>query len=256
MIFALKLFGYILWAKRRWALFILIPPVIYCLIAALVPDRFSIEQHISATQTAEVRLGKKPGSTLPMQDILAQPDIFFQDDFALLLFKRSVFPDSADSASSLSLPVSLKNMVGKNMSLSKSGNQAVVVSYDGPDRHMGRKLVSFYAQRLADKLIPDTKHTGPKAHSDQSQLMGQLETEGRRAWWRMDRLVPLIGIILASMLAFIGLIALFAFMDSSLKSERQVARYVDLPILGVVPNLDSLSAALKEGPSNDRTYQM
>jgi capsular polysaccharide biosynthesis protein len=52
----------------------------------------------------------------------------------------------------------------------------------------------------------------------------------------------LIGFI--SLSGILVLLVIFEWSDPSLKSERQVAQYLELPILGSLPDLNKISVAL------------
>jgi len=75
-----------------------------------------------------------------------------------------------------------------------------------------------------------------------------MELREKRILWRAERSIPAINILILSLIVLLFLIGALEFIDPSLKSERQVARYLGLRSLGVLPDLHKLSRAIKKGP--------
>ena len=74
--------------------------------------------------------------------------------------------------------------------------------------------------------------------------MGNIEINAHRTLWRPERLVPLVLITFISLIGVLMVLVLLEWSDPSFKSERQVAQYLELPILGSLPNLNKISASL------------
>jgi len=245
MRFFLKHYVHAVSARRCWLLLLFIPPLAYLLITTIIPDRFSIEQEISIPKNASVQFGKKPGSYLPMSDIASQPESFFQDGFALILLKRELNPDTILNPTKAPLG-RLRMIVENSMTLTLKGEKTAVVVYKGEDRDLGKKLVAFYSQRLFSKI----KAGGPRIHpEDRNQqpsasLIGQPKITDHRAFWRSERLFPSLVIAAISLFVILIIIALIEWLDPSFRSERQLARYLGLPIIGSVPNLKKISDAM------------
>jgi capsular polysaccharide biosynthesis protein len=71
-----------------------------------------------------------------------------------------------------------------------------------------------------------------------------MKINEHRTLWRHERLVPLALITFISLIGVLIVLAVLEWSDPSFKSERQVAQYLDLPILGSLPDLNKISAAL------------
>lgn len=76
-------------------------------------------------------------------------------------------------------------------------------------------------------------------------LTGGKILEQHRALWRPERLVPSVTILFISLCIMLLTLITLEWMDPSFKSERQVARYLGVPILGSLPNLEKLAQATK-----------
>ena len=246
MRFFLKRYVHAISAHRRLLLLFFIPPFVYLLLSAIIPDRFSIQQKISIEKNALVRVGKKPGSSLRMNEIISRPESFFQDDFALMLLERRLNPDTSLGPAKTSLS-GLKTVVSKTMMLTMKGEKTVVIAYHGDDPNLGEKLVGFYSQRLVNKLkagsSPGSKIGDRKKHP-YGNFIGRTEVKKHCALWRFQRLFPSLVIAVISLFVILIIIALIEWLDPSFKSERQVARYLDLPIVGSLPNLKKISDAI------------
>ena len=246
MRFFLKRYVHAFSAHRRLLLLFLIPLFVYLLLSATIPDRFSVEQEIAIPKNALVRVGKRPGSTLPMSEMILRPESFFQDDFALLLLEKRLNPDTFLGPAKTPLS-DLKATVETGMTLTMTGGKRVAVAYHGNDRDLGEKLVGFYSQRLVNKLktgsSPASK-IGNRKKKPSASLIGQTGINEFRALWRTQRLYPSLVIAVISVLIILIIIALIEWLDPSFKSERQVARYLGIPILGSLPNLKKISDAI------------
>jgi len=250
MRFFLKRYVHAISARRRWLLLLFIPPLAYLLITTMIPDRFSIEQEISISKNASVQLGKRPGSSLRLSDIVSRPGSFFQDGFALILLKRELNPDTVLKPTEIPLG-RLKTIVENGMTLTLKGEKTAVIAYEGENRNLGEKLVAFYSQRLVGKI--KTSGPGIRIHPEDrnkqpsASLIGQTEINEHRAFWRPERLFPSLMSAMISLFVILIIIALIEWLDPSFKSERQLARYLGLPIIGSVPNLKKISDAMSAG---------
>jgi hypothetical protein len=75
-------------------------------------------------------------------------------------------------------------------------------------------------------------------------LRGDLIVEAHRALWRSDRAAPVAQALIISLIAVIVFLGVLEWSDPAFKSERQIARYLGVPILGSLPDLTLISDAL------------
>jgi len=246
MRFLLKRYLHAISAHRRLLLLFFIPPFVYVLLSAIVADRFSVEQKIAVPKNALVRVGKRPGSTVPMSEIISRSETFFQDDFALMLLEKQLNSDTALRPAKT--PRSgLRMSIETGMTLTMSGGKTVALAYYGDDRNLGEKLVAFYSQRLVNKLTASNSvnsKIGNRKKQPSGSLIGHPEIKEYRSFWRIQRLFPSLVIAVISLFVLLVIIALIEGLDPSFKSERQVARYLGLPIIGSLPNLKKISEAI------------
>ena len=56
--------------------------------------------------------------------------------------------------------------------------------------------------------------------------------------------MPLLLSLFLSVLGVAGLLWALEWMDPSFKSERQIARYLDVPVLGSMPDLNKITNSM------------
>ena len=159
------------------------------------------------------------------------------------------------------------------MTLNPADDGSVLLSYYGHDIDLGKILVDFYTQRLIarskDGLVrsmrnparagvsetsggPPQLHAARPAGTDSAMSSSRpAATEGamriheHRTFWRPDRLLPALEILAGALVIWLILAGFVELADPSLKTERQVSRYLDLPVIGAMPDLDQLYQRLQ-----------
>jgi hypothetical protein len=230
--------------RRLWLLLILLIPLAYLSWSAIRSDRFSVKQSISIAKESPVAFGVTPVGFERMGDIVARPDNFFQNNFTVRKLYSDLHTGTAMYGSDGQFNT-LFNNIKNNMSLTMPDDNVVTITYHGRDQKLGKTLVGYYSKRLVQKAKEGLDRS--KLRNSKSQLpklKGSMEVEEHRALWRSERLSPLVVIFIISLIAVMALLAVLEWTDLSFKSERQVARYLGLPILGSLPDLSKISAEL------------
>ncbi|MBI5589809.1 MAG: hypothetical protein HY881_04950 [Deltaproteobacteria bacterium] len=258
---------------RVWLPFVFLPLAIYLLVAAAVPDRFYVTQMLAVQKTAPIALSKTPVDIILMGEMASNPAWLFLDDFAitdLIKYVEMTLHGRKEDATSRNL----RGVIENSMSLKTADEAHVLLSYYGHDADMGKMLVNYYTQRLVsrskDGLIRSTKkldrantseNNGPPriqpvrkdAPDTESTLFpsqsavpeGDIIVQGHRIFWRSSRLLPAAMILAGSLVLMFILAGFVEWIDPSFKSERQTSRYLDLRIIGVMPNLEPLVLRMK-----------
>lgn len=250
MNFQIKRFIYGVSKRRLLLLLILVPPFVFLSLSAIRSDRFSIKQDISISKDSPVALASGPLGLERMEKIASHPDDFFQNNFAVRKLYTNLYAGTAVYRADRQFRF-LLDTIKDGMSLSMPSENIVRITYHGKDQKIGQALVSYYSQRLVLKAKEglsrserqDFNGTVPK-------LMGGVEVEKHTALWRTERLLPFVIICILSLVVVLILLGLLEWSDQSLKTERQVARYLELPIIGSLPDLNKISAALVAKSSN------
>jgi hypothetical protein len=253
--FFIRRYLFALLLRRIWLPFALIPPLVYLGVSACIPDRFLIYQDISISPETKLPVPTSPVDIMPISEFISKPADFFMDKYAV--------KEIADMLSAGIImerdPRLFRTLVDKvetEMSLVLVSAKKIRIIYYGTDHNTGKKLVAYYSTRLLKKadegarrsrLHGPKKRLGPKEEaSGTADLFGKTEVRKERALWRTERLLPAIQILILSLIVLLSLIGAMEFVDPALKSERQIARYLGLRSLGVLPDLSKLSRAIRK----------
>ena len=232
-------------SKRRiWLLLILFPPMFYIFASAGYTDRFSIKQNISISKDLPFALTAGPSGLKPIKEIVIHPENFFLNNYAVRKLYTKLYVGKAvyrTDGQFRNLLETIKN----TMSIETPSEDIAIIAYNGKDKAIGQTLVNYYVNRLIEKGKEGLLRSKYKESSFKlPALMGSMEINEHRALWRAERLVPLVLITLISLIGVLMILAVLEWSDPSFKSERQVAQYLGLPILGSLPDLNKISAAL------------
>lgn len=252
--FFIRRYLFALLQRRLWLLLAFLPPLIYLGVSAGIPDRFLIYQHLSIPQDAKVPVSTSPVDIMPMSEFIEHPDDFFLDRYAIKEISEIISADTVKAQRQGPFRSPVRQI--EEMSLGKLEGEKVRVAYYGADPNKGKKLVAYYSKRLVKKVHEGTRRSrlhGTKKSPEQQRaapeaadMLGKIELEPERSLWRAERFVPSIQIFIVSLIALLLIIGGMEFIDPSLKSERQIARYLGIRSLGVLPNLNKLSRAIKK----------
>ena len=250
MNFQMKRYIYGVSKRRLLLLLILVPPFVFLALSAIRSDRFSIKQDISISKNSPVALASGPMGLEQMENIASNPDDFFQNNFAVRKLYTNLYAGTAVYRADRQFRI-LLDTIKEDMSLSMPSENIVRITYHGKNQKIGQALVGYYSQRL---LLKAKEGLSRSEHQDSMnmvpKLMGGMEFEEHQALWRIERLLPFVIICFVSLMGVLFLLGMLEWSDQSLKTERQVARYLELPIIGSLPDLNKISAALVSKPQN------
>jgi hypothetical protein len=247
MRFFLRRYGRALRFHQKWALLALPPLFLYLGLAAFYDVTFSVSQGLSPySGDLPVAASDSPLGTVTLNALLADPDLLFLDGFALMQLQKSL--GLIDHDAGLAGDLELRRAVHSTLALSTTGDTGLQLSYTGKDQALGRLFVAFYSERLLKRLQDGLARTRSRAAAPPLSIpaAGELVVVGRRSLWSADRLLPACSVLLLSGLGVMVLIALVELADRSFKSERQMARYLGVPVLGAIPDAGPLVRALPE----------
>jgi hypothetical protein len=232
---------------RHWTLIALVPVMLYLIVAAVRVDNFLITQDFSYSGEIRIAMSQRLADTRPLEALLADPDRLFLDPFALSeLQQRLEFqPQTRERPTSQGL----KRLAHGSMKLSIQPDSRLRLTYTGSYAHIGETMVDVYSQLLVQRVEAGTaRHPAPAVATAPSRFepVGTLTTTGVASLWSAERLPRAILVFVLSLLAVLLLIGILELSDPSFKSERQIARYLGLPVLGSMPDVTQLTRHLKE----------
>lgn len=244
MNFQMRRYLYGVSKRRLLLLLILVPPFVFLALSAMRSDRFSIKQDISISKDSPVALASGPIGLEQMEKIASRPDDFFQNNFAVRKLYTNLYAGTAVYRADRQFRILLET-IRNDMSLTMPSKDIVRITYHGKDQKIGQALVGYYSQRLvlkAQEGVARSEHRDSK--NMVPKLMDGMAVEEHQALWRIERLLPFVIICIVSLMGVLVLLGVLEWSDQSLKTERQVARYLELPIIGSLPDLNKISAAL------------
>ncbi|GEM_PF-1462388 len=242
-------------AKRYKAWFFLsfLMPGLYLLSAFYAPDRHTVWQDVQLPKETRFASATTPTVFNTIDEVITDQALFFQNNFAV----NRYFNLSMENVQHLEKERYQKvtAAIRSNITLSYTDGTARV-TYLGKDPELGNDLVGYYARRLVRKAREGIERSGLLVPQNrQPKLASGIESSAIRALWRPDRLGPMLILFVASVLAVLVLIAALEWNDAALKSERQIARYVNLPVLGSLPDLNRITKVLgEEQPDDDMAH--
>jgi len=245
----------------------------------------------------QISLSTDSADVRPLNELIENPRSLFIEDFpfkeltSYLGAKANDYPDLEFQR--------VKTLVDKAMSLRASGENTLVIAYQGRDTEFGKALVGFYAHRLikgirigmrsqslqtpkqrASRLTSSVagqknspagiltvsptpsealrgSHGSTRAGDGEPQadkrlavanpsvrFIGEIEVQSVRPLQHSARIFSSLLILLGSLLAILLSLGVIEWSDSSLKSDRQVARYLELPVLGSLPDINKITEIL------------
>jgi hypothetical protein len=250
--FFLKRYAQAVSERRLWVLLAFVPLIIYLVVSAIVPDRFTVKQEISISGNALIALSPRSADLRALSELISTPSYFFQNKFALILLgKRLDLEMRSESAQNPLLM--LKRDVVHCLSLTMPGQNTAVIAYEGKDRKRGEAMVVFYSQRLI-KQAKDwlaQNRSGIEKGLAAPKMVGKITVEEQHAPWRSERLLPAVYIFVISLIVLLVIIALLDWFNPSFRSERHIAYYLQVPILGTLPDLKRIAEVMKSVPHKE-----
>lgn len=253
MNFLIKRYLYGISKRRYLLLLIALIPCLYLLFMAYQTDRFTVWQALSIPQDAPVALVTSPVGYQSLSDIVDNQESFFRNNYIVTMLLQETFGNTSMAWSGKEA-ADLIESVRNDMSIVISGNGRPQIQYNGKDKKTGEILVGYYANRLLRQTLEGYTRSSANEVIPLS-ISGPIETIGHKALWRNDRLVPLMSIFLLSLAGVMFMIWAMEWSDPSFKSERQMGRYLDLPVLGYIPDLNKVTHKMKQKQDVRRSEQ-
>jgi len=234
-------------AHRKWAWLMVLPFSLYLLFAALDDVQFSVSQAFSGySADIPIAASNSPVATITLGNVVAEPELLFLDAFALMQLQKRLGLIGGDGTAVNDNEI--RRLAYSALSLTATGGATLRLSYAGKDAARGRVLVAFYTDRLLKRIVDATARTKPGVTpmAGGFQAAGDMVVVGTRAIWSADRLRPALGVLFLSAVGVLVMIAIFELSDPSFKSERQMARYLGVPVLGAMPDAGRLVRTLPQ----------
>lgn len=250
MTFMLRLYLQKVISMKLWLLPALIPPIVYLAVVSSEPDMFTVYRDISVPENAAYAVTTSPVDYVPLSAIMKHPGNFLLERFIIKELHTLLYPDAAFDEQAEPLR-STAHLVQKNVRLREGPGDRLRIWYRGADLQKGKVVVGYFGEKLAKKIKAGMRRKrtqqavaasdGVKSNKNNEVIFAsKTVVEEHTALFRSSRIVPatvLFGITLAIIMLWI---AILESTDSSLKSERQASRYLELPAIGSLPDLKKI----------------
>jgi hypothetical protein len=250
MIFMLRLYLHKVISLKLWLLPAFLPPLIYLAVMSSEPDMFTVYRDISIPENAAYAVTTSPVDYVPLSDVIEHPGNFLLERFIIKELHTRLYPDAAFDEQAEPLR-STAHFVQKNVMLRERPGGSLRIWYHGADLEKGKTVVGYFGEKLAKKIQAGMRRkrteqgvaaSGGVQSNENNEVTFDSKTvvEEHTALFRSSRIVPaavLFGITLAIILLWI---AILESTDTSLKSERQASRYLELPAIGSLPDLNKI----------------
>lgn len=241
--------------RRRPALLAaaFIPLLAFLLVTGLSYDRFSVSLVLPLAGSTPVAVRSSPIAVVSVADFAAEGSRFFAEELTPGAWRRLSVRCPAAARYDIKARRQWVALINSLRLTYDDAGGRVTIAYEGPDLELGRTLTAFGAERLLARVRAGRQRrkrypgAGGEHHADstpQEIAIGKAKIKRYRAWWRAERLPAAAASLVLPLIFVLVLSAYLEFTHPAFKSGRQAARYLDLPILGTLPNLDVLSTLL------------
>jgi hypothetical protein len=231
--------------RARWLWVVFFPPLIYIAFVLANPHSFIIVRTVEISPDAPVTRAPGAASAVSLKTLVEERALFEEEQTYWTL--RSRLEQEFPKESTAGIP--LWTLLHRDMTMKLSNADLLELSYRGPDRLLGEFLVDFFAQRLVartreGRLVAANESTarltnaGIRVDIPPAEIVGGVQTIEQRTLTGHGG--PIAIILVVSLCAVIVILGTLEWADTSFKSERQVARYLGVPVLGSLPDLDKI----------------
>ena len=233
---------------KAWFLLSFLMPGLYLLSAVYAPNHHTAWQEVQLPKEVRIAMGSETTDFFTIDEMLAQQAFFFKRSFDVNRF----FNLSAKNIQLLEQERYKATMASIRSDLTLSLSHDIIrITYQGKDPKLGAELVGYYARHLIQQARKGISSTALAMPPEQRpRLASGVESSAMRAIWYPNQLIPLLTLLVSSVLGVLVLIAALEWNDAALKSERQIARYVNLPVLGSLPDLNQVTQRLTHADKN------
>lgn len=250
MFFYLKRFSTALIANKRWWAIIPLSLLLYLAYAAATDLRYSVTQALGPYKPEiPLAVAHNPVATIKLEEVVNQPSLLFLEGFSLKQVQKKILV--LKEHSHLADENRLSQFIHESMSIGLGQANLLEITFNGGDPSLGKILLDYYSQRLLTRIEDGLTRakTLSTLSSQRPEFRGEMLISAHRSLWNQDRLSSLIVVLIISTIFTMILVAYIEFTNPAFKSEREMAQYLGLPILGIIPNVDRMIGSIPETTS-------
>jgi len=226
-------------------LIIFLPVVFYLLISSLIPYSYTVQKTLQIPESTAVALPSHPTKYVDLQQAVQSNEIFF-GDYALSSLLDEIYI-STDLKFSDPQLASLHKLLKNNVFFAMQGEKKLSISSTGPDLQVNRTIANFYLGFVLDLVKQGMARAQDSSIQDFQALKENIlksvqnNVQEHKSILTSSRVAGLLIVFLLSLLIYTGVIAIVELSDSSFKSERQAVQYLDMNLVGSIPNLKKIA---------------
>ncbi len=248
--------------RKHWLIYAFIPSILYLLIMALSPIKFTISQTLLVSDSDNSQQNKIISERIDY--ILAHPDnIFLRTNVVDSLQKdvvlNAILPEKNwTDLSSKQQDYLFKNLISQTMTIKKIDNNTIFIIYNGENSVLGNKFVSFYSNQIKETIENFSKKNPwvtlfNKSDTDSKlkkltgsiKLIDKIKSQKQRALWSKERIMPFLVLLGITLFIILIVIGIFERLNPRIISVRQTSDYLQIPVFGTLPDLKKLLDTMK-----------
>ena len=258
MFFHIRLIKHAIKQRKRYLGLVLIPPAIFLVVQAFIPHKYHMIQDLAVEEGSRFALGQNPLDAVSMETLMERPEMLFTESLALmdlrnqLLTREAAYRPEWSQWMPSTFAVFLQRAIYENLSLRQKQDVGFSLEYIGPDRDLGAALINFYSQRLI---------TGAQRAAERSLVQAAVEAQvlfeaepvfggvfaespmsvsASRTLYTHERGGTAIWIFAVSIIVVSAALCLTEYARPRLYTARQASRYLNVRVLGNLPDLGRL----------------
>lgn len=250
MFFYLKRFSAALVANKRWGAIVPLSLLLYLVYVAAMDLRYLVIQPVGPyNPEIPLAVAHNPVATIKFEEIVHQPGLLFLEGFSLKQVQKKILV--LKEHAQLADENRLSQFVHESMSIGLGQDHLLEITFNGEDPTVGKILVDYYSQRLLTRIEDGLTRskTLSTPSTQRPEFRGEMLISTHRSLWNQDRLNSLVVVLIISTIFTMILVAYIEFTNPAFKSEREMAQYLGLPILGIIPNVDRMIGSMPETTS-------
>ncbi len=228
--------------RASWLWVVFFPPLIYLAFVLANPHSVIVVRTVEIDPESPVTRAPGAISAIPVRRLVEQRDLFEDEQTYWTLKSRleQEFPKAFVAG------IPLWSLLHDDLAMQFAEGNRLEVRYRGSHQRLGEFLVDFFAQRLLartreGRLVAANESAGRLEDANIRIDAAPAEITGDILITRQRTLTGHGGTVAVLFLVSLGVTILvlgaLEWADPSFKSERQVARYLGIPVLGSLPDL-------------------
>jgi hypothetical protein len=228
-----------------------IPAVLYLIVTAFIPTSYTVQKRLILAKTTSVALPNHPTKYISLKEAVQSfQDTVFLSNYALSGLLKRLYIDTQLDVADPQL-VSVYKLVKEHIHFKFEERNTLLIVSSGPELEVNKSVASFYVQFLKELVSQGLQResnvasnkTPSKEASDFEFDEIQTAIIEHTDLMTPSRLLGLCYLLAIFVCVYLGLIVVIELSDCTFQSERQAAQYLDMELIGSIPNLEPIAQA-------------